>query len=77
MKFRTPTTRLYVRTTPPGASVSLDKRPIGKSDGLFTVPSGEHEVTLELPGHKTQTLRVKVAQGQITRVQAQLNRNPR
>ena len=74
---KTPTTRLYVRTTPPGASVSLDKRPIGKSDGLFTVPSGEHEVTLELPGHKTQTLRVKVAQGQVTRVQAQLNRTPR
>jgi len=74
---KTRTTRLYVRTSPPGASVSLDKRPIGKSDGLFTVPSGQHEVTLELPGHKTQTLRVKVAAGQITRVQAQLNRNPR
>ncbi len=73
----TRTTLLYVRTTPPGASVSLDKRPIGKSDGLFTVPSGEHEVTLELPGHKTQTLRVKVAAGQITRLKAQLNRNPR
>jgi len=73
----TRTTRLYVRTTPPGASVSLDKRPIGKSDGLFTVASGDHQVTLELPGHKTQTLRVKVVAGQVTRVQAQLNRNPR
>ena len=77
IRSKTPTTRLYVRTTPPGASVFLDKRPIGTSDGLFTVPSGEHEVTLELPGHKTQTLRVKVAGGQITRVQAHLNRNPR
>ena len=74
---KTPTTRLYVRTSPPGASVFLDKRPIGTSNGLFIVPSGDHEVTLELPGHKTQTLRVKVAQGQINRVQAQLNRKPR
>jgi hypothetical protein len=77
MKSKTPTTRLYVRTTPPGASVFVDKQFKGTSDGLFTVASGEHEVTLELPGHKTQTLHVKVAESQITRVQAQLSRKPR
>jgi len=74
---KTPTTRLYVRTTPPGATVFLDKQPIGISNGLFIVPPGEHEVTLELPGHETQTLPVKVVEGQITRLQAQLNRKPR
>jgi hypothetical protein len=73
----TPTTRLYVRTSPPGASVFLDKRPIGTSNGLFIVPPGKHQVTLELPGHETQTLSVNVAEGQITRLQAQLSRSPR
>ena len=74
---KTPTTRLYVRTSPTGASVFVDKRLIGTSNGLFIVPPGEHKITLELPGHKTQTLHVKVAGAQITRLQAQLNRKPR
>jgi hypothetical protein len=73
----TPTTRLYVRTSPPGASVFLDNRPIGTSNGLFIVPPGKHQVRLELPGHKPQTLPVKVAEGQITRIEAQLKRKPR
>jgi len=74
---KTPTTRLYVRTTPPGASVFLDKRPIGTSNGLFMVLPGDHKVTLELPGHETKTLPVKVVEGQVTRLKAQLNRKPR
>jgi outer membrane protein assembly factor BamB len=73
----TPTTRLYVHTAPPGATVFLDKRRIGTSNGLFFVPPGDHEITLELPGHKTQTLPVNVTEGQITHLRAQLNRKPR
>jgi outer membrane protein assembly factor BamB len=71
------TTRLYVRTSPPGASVFLDKRPIGTSNGLFIVPPGKYQVTFELPGHAELSLPVKVAEGQITRIEEQLKRNPR
>ena len=74
---KTSTTRLYVRTTPPGARVLLDRRPIGISNGLFTVPPGDHKITLEMAGYETQTLPVKVAESQITRLQAQLKRSSR
>jgi hypothetical protein len=77
IRSNTPTTRLYVRTSPPGASVFLDKRPIGTSNGLFIVPAGKHQLTLELPGHAHLSLPVKVAEGQITRIEAQLKRSPR
>ena len=36
----TPTTRLYVRTVPPGARVVLDGNELGMTDGLFLVPPG-------------------------------------
>ena len=36
----TPTTRLFVRTVPVGATVTVDGKPIGKSDGLFVVLPG-------------------------------------
>ena len=45
----TPTTRLFVRTVPHGATVTVDGEPIGKSDGLFVLPGG-HKITVELDG---------------------------
>ncbi len=72
--LNSPTTRLYVRTTPPGARVLLDDKSIGLSNGLFFAPAGKHRVTLELAGHASQSLAVKVAEGQITRVEAALER---
>jgi PEGA domain-containing protein/FG-GAP repeat protein len=68
------TTRLYVQTTPPGAKVLLDGKSIGISNGLFFAPTGNHKIALELPGHVAQTLAVKIAEGQITRVEATLKR---
>jgi len=73
-KIKTATTRLYVRTTPPGAKVSLDGQIIGVSPNLLTVPPGDHEVTLEAAGHEPQSRRVKAADGQITRLEVALKR---
>ncbi|MFH1922891.1 MAG: PEGA domain-containing protein [Planctomycetota bacterium] len=73
---KTTTTRLYVRTTPPGARVLLDGQPIGKSPGLFFAPSGDHKITFELPGYAPQSQPVTVLDGQITRLDAQLKRSP-
>ena len=35
-----PTTRLYVRTVPPGATVKIDGKSRGNSDRLFEMPAG-------------------------------------
>lgn len=68
-----PTTRLYVRTLPPGATVTVDGQSVGKSDGLFLVPPGVRKVTVELDGHGTQTRQIEVRDGWIRRVEIQLN----
>lgn len=73
-KIKTATTRLYVRTTPPGAKVSLDGQTIGVSPKLLIVPPGDHEVKLEAAGHEPQSRRVKVIDGQITRLEVALKR---
>jgi outer membrane protein assembly factor BamB len=71
---KTPTTRLYVRTAPPGAKVLVDELPVGTSPGLFFVWPGDHKVTVELKGYKAQSQPVKIVEGQITRVEAVLKR---
>ena len=73
-KSQTATTRLYVRTTPPGARVSLDGQPIGVSPGLLIARPGDHQVTLEAAGYKSLIRRVNVLAGQIKRVEATLER---
>lgn len=75
-KSNAPTTRLYVRTTPPGAKVFLDGQSIGISPGLFFAPPGDRKITLELPGHDPQSQSVQVVDGKITRIEAQLKKSP-
>ncbi len=63
-----PATRLYVRTIPSGATVQLDGKEVGQSDGLFTVQPGTHTVRVELDGQTPHESRLDVAAGQITRL---------
>jgi len=73
----TPTTRLYVRTIPPGAEVRLDGKPAGKSDDLFVVPAGVERMTIdvELDGHyPEQQQDVQIRGGRITRVELKMRR---
>jgi hypothetical protein len=73
-KAQTPTTRLYIRTTPPGAKVLVDGQPIGISPGLFFVLPGQHQITLERSGHQTYSKRLEAPEGEITRLTAELER---
>ncbi|MGO9115084.1 MAG: LamG-like jellyroll fold domain-containing protein [Thermoguttaceae bacterium] len=70
----TPTTRLYVRTIPPGAEVRLDGKPAGKSDDLFMVPAGVQKMTIEveLDGHYPERQEVQIGGGRITRVELKM-----
>jgi hypothetical protein len=67
-------TRIYVRTTPPGASIVLDGEQLGTSDGLFLVPPGIRKITLEMDGYDPQAKSVDVREGWITRVEVRMNR---
>lgn len=70
----TPTTRLYVRTVPPGAEIKLDGRSVGKSDYLFTVPEGKYKVIieLELDGYQSEQRTVEIRGGRVMRVELKL-----
>lgn len=65
----TPTTRLFVRTVPKGATIILDGKPLGTSDGLFLVPPGVHKITVEFDGYYPEVEKVDVPAQWITRVE--------
>jgi len=68
-----PTTRLYVRTVPPGAAVKIDGKRSGNSDRLFQMPAGVKTilVEVELDGRDDRK-EVIVRGGRITRVEFDL-----
>jgi hypothetical protein len=63
------TTRLYVKTLPPGAQVTLDGKPLGASDGLFLVPAGTGKVSVQFDGGEPEVQQVDFVEGRITRVE--------
>jgi hypothetical protein len=65
----TPTTRLFVKTVPQGAQVTLDGTPLGPSDGLFIVPPGTSRVRVEFENSEPQERVVEIAAGRITRLE--------
>lgn len=67
-------TRIYVRTTPPGASIVLDGKELGTSDGLFLVPPGVRKITLEMDGYDPHGETLDVKEGWITRVEVRMVR---
>lgn len=73
----TPTTRLFVRTIPPGAEIILDAKSLGKSNGLFLVSPGVRKVTIELDGYARETQEVKVRNQRIRRLEITLRKEPK
>jgi hypothetical protein len=75
---QTPSTRLYVRTVPPGAEIKLDGKPSGRSDHLFVVPPGVSKMTVvvALDGYESEQKEVEIRGGRITRVVLELDALP-
>jgi len=71
-----PPTRLYVRTAPPGAKVTLEGKLLGKSDAIFSVLPGTQAVLVELDGYLPEERRVEIRAEEVTRVELQLKRRP-
>jgi hypothetical protein len=69
-----PTTSLYVKTVPPGATVTVDGKRLGESNDLFTVSAGSHKLTLHLEGYDDEERTIDVRDGQITRVEVTLKK---
>lgn len=65
----TPTIRLFVKTVPKGAQVTLDGTPLGPGDGLFIVPPGTSRVRVEFEDSEPQERVVEIAAGRITRLE--------
>lgn len=67
---------IAVDSTPGGASVTLDGKPVGKTPSgraaliLNAVPSGSHTVTVELAGYSLYTSTVTVIRNQVVKVNA-------
>jgi len=59
-------TRIFVRTVPPGAKIVLDGKPLGQSDGLFLVPPGVRRITVERDGFDPVVHEIDVREGRIT-----------
>ena len=70
----TPTTRLFVQTTPPGAAINLDGKSEGTTPKVFVVPPGATKmiVEVELDGHASQRREVTIQSGRVTRIEFQL-----
>jgi len=73
---QSPPTRLYVRTAPTGAKVTLDGKLLGKSDAVFSVMPGTQTVLVELDGYLPEERRVEIRAEEVTRVELQLKRRP-
>ena len=70
-------TLLYVSTTPPGAVVVLDgKETLGKSNGLFRVPEGVHEIVVKIGEQTADSRKIEIRAGRVTRVTFELVKQP-
>jgi hypothetical protein len=56
-------TILEVGSTPPGARITLDGRPIGATNAAFNTFPGSHVVVVEKPGYRSQTHSVIAEEG--------------
>lgn len=65
----TAATRLYVKSVPPGAKVSIDGKPLGETDGLFIVSAGRAQVTVTFAGVEPVGRQVEIAAGGVTRAE--------
>ena len=68
--------RIEVRSSPPGASIFIDRRELGafgRTPRRVPIGAGRHTVTLELAGYRPATAEVTVAHGQIGTVELTLS----
>ncbi len=73
---KTASTRLYIETNPPGATITLNGKVVAVSNGLFTVAPRKHRITVTLPGYETVGRTVNVRKKRIGELRIDLKRLP-
>jgi len=69
---RAGTTAIAIRTTPAGASITIDGTSAGTSDATITVSAGPHQVQLQRSGYRPHSEQVTAAEGQTTKLTVKL-----
>jgi len=67
-------TYLYVRTSPPGATILLNDDAAGRTNRLLEVTPGSHRLRLERPGYAPERREVEARHGEVTRVEVTLKK---
>ncbi|HLA83771.1 MAG TPA: PEGA domain-containing protein [Thermoguttaceae bacterium] len=69
-----PQTLLLVKTTPAGAEIRLDGRPVGASGELLPVEPGTYRLVVDMAGHKPYRQQITIEDGRVTRIELDLDR---
>ena len=56
-------TKIAVSSTPMGAEVRIDNKPVGVTNNVFATSPGKHTVEVRAPGHQSETRDVSVNEG--------------
>ncbi len=67
-------TELYVRTTPDGATVRLNGKPVGTSGHLFPVKPGPYKIIVDLEGYEPKQQQITIRDGRIKRIEFTLEK---
>jgi hypothetical protein len=65
-----------IRSTPPGAEVTVDGRYLGNAPSTVRLPAGDHVLTITAAGHKTWERRIHLTPGGDTNIAAALEPRP-
>lgn len=69
-------TRVKLTSTPPGATVTIGSKAVGKTPLDFNLPPGDHRIVFELEGRPTETRSVAVEKGKALAVEVAFTAPP-
>ncbi len=67
-------TKIAVSSTPIGAEVRIDNKPVGVTNNVFATSPGKHNVEVRAPGHQSEIREVSVNEGKTATVSFPLRR---
>jgi hypothetical protein len=70
-------TRVKLTSTPPGATVTIGGKAVGKTPLDYNLPSGDHQIVFELEGRATETRSLSVQKGKALAVEVAFTAQPR
>lgn len=65
-------TKIAVSSTPMGAEVRIDNKPVGVTNNVFATSPGKHNVEVRAPGHQSEIREVSVNEGKTATVNFQM-----